>query len=296
MDSAARTYNYLRIAIVASVLLLGIAIAVELVKHEGTVCDSISTCGSISAFYYTPVHAAFVGTLVAVGVALVAIKGRPGPEDTLLNLAGALAPVVAFVPTPLSPTTSSAAEGPKGGVPVEYVPGVVNNVWALVLIGAAALAFAGVVAWRSGELHGSNAVGLALSAALLAAFAGWFALSGPDLTRWKYLDLAHYSAAIPLFGIIALVVEINARRSGERTGQKAFAPSVYRRAYRSVAIGMGLVIVLAVVAFLVQKRDASAIPAGWLFWVETVLLLLFMVFWVLQTMDYWVDGAPAEAQ
>ena len=291
-----KTYNYLRIAIVASVLLLGVSIVVELLRRDGTVCSSISTCGSISAFYYTPVHAAFVGTLVAVGVALLAIKGRPGWEDTLLNLAGALAPVVAFAPTPLTPATSSAAAAAERGVPAEYVPGIVNNLWALIVVGVVALVFTAVLTARRGELRGSNAVGVAVFAAVLLAFAAWFLLSGKDLTGLKFLDLAHYVAAIPLFGVITLVVEINARRTGERTSQKAFRPPVYRATYRTIAILMGVIIVAAIVLFLLQNADASSVPAGWLFWVETVLLLLFLVFWVLQTLDYWEDGAPVPVE
>jgi hypothetical protein len=297
MDSpAVRTYNYLRIAIVAAVVLLGVSIVVELLRGDGTVCSSIPTCGSISAFYYTPVHAAFVGTLVAVGVALVAIKGRPGWEDTLLNLAGALTPVVAFAPTPLSPATSEAAEAVKRGVPAEYVPGIINNVWALLVVGALALVLAAALAVRSGELHGANAVGLGVFAALLVAFAGWFVVSGKDLGGAKFLDLAHYVAAIPLFGVITLVVEINARRSGERVGDRVLRPSVYKGAYRSIAVAMGAIIVGAVVLFFLQNSDASSVPAGWLFWVEAALLLLFIVFWVLQTLDYWKDGAPVAVE
>jgi hypothetical protein len=297
MDSpAVRTYNYLRIAIVAAVLLLGVSIVVELLRAEGTVCSSIPTCGSISAFYYTPVHAVFVGTLVAVGVALIAIKGRPGWEDTLLNVAGALTPVVAFAPTPLSPATSEAAEAVERGVPAEYVPGIINNVWALLVVGALALVLAAVLAVRNGELHGANAVGIGVFAVLLVAFAVWFLVSGKDLGGAKFLDLAHYVAAIPLFGIITLVVEINARRSGERDGDRLLRPSVYKGTYRSIAVAMGATIIGAIVLFFLQSSDASSVPAGWLFWVEAVLLLLFIVFWVLQTLDYWKDGAPVAVE
>jgi hypothetical protein len=54
---------------------------------------------SISAYYFTPTHSIFVGGLVAIGVALIAVKGSTDLEDALLNVAGVLAPIVAFVPT-----------------------------------------------------------------------------------------------------------------------------------------------------------------------------------------------------
>lgn len=52
---------------------------------------------AISAFYYTPVHAIFIGVLFATGFSLIALRGRDRVEDLFFNLAGFLAPVVALV-------------------------------------------------------------------------------------------------------------------------------------------------------------------------------------------------------
>ena len=46
----------------------------------------------------------FVGTLVAIGISLFAIRGNTVAEDTLLNFAGVLALFVALVPTERAPT------------------------------------------------------------------------------------------------------------------------------------------------------------------------------------------------
>ena len=55
------------------------------------------------------VAAVFVGTLTAMGVCLIAIKGRDKPrEDLMLNLAGMCAPVVAMVPGPGIPAAPRA--------------------------------------------------------------------------------------------------------------------------------------------------------------------------------------------
>ena len=86
------SYRYLRLSIVVLVATLGMALLIETSKAS---CMQ----GSISAYYYTPVHAVFVGALVAMGVVMVALKGRDPIEDLCFNLAGVLAPVVAFVPT-----------------------------------------------------------------------------------------------------------------------------------------------------------------------------------------------------
>lgn len=58
-----------------------------------------STLTSISAYYYTPAHAIFVAVLIAIGAAMIVIKGTRGLEDILLNIAGMLAMIVALVPT-----------------------------------------------------------------------------------------------------------------------------------------------------------------------------------------------------
>ncbi len=53
-------------------------------------------------------HAVFIGVLVTMGVCLVALKGNTDGEDVLMNLAGMLAPGVAFIPTPGAAQCSSA--------------------------------------------------------------------------------------------------------------------------------------------------------------------------------------------
>ena len=91
-DVKERTYNYLRLSMVAVIVALGVALAVEWISAKGCFQKSIS------AYYYTPVQLVFVGALVAIGVCMVALWGRNATEDAFLNLAGLLAPVVAFVP------------------------------------------------------------------------------------------------------------------------------------------------------------------------------------------------------
>ena len=88
---AQKTYRYLRIGLIGAAVMLAAAVVIERWHVD---CWQ----GSISAYYYTPVRAVFVGALVAVGLSLIVIKGE-GHEDVYLNIAGMLAPVVAFVPT-----------------------------------------------------------------------------------------------------------------------------------------------------------------------------------------------------
>ena len=64
-EYAVSSYRYLRLSIVILVVTLGVSIAIERAR---------ASCwqGSISAYYYTPVHSLFVGALVSIGVTLVA--------------------------------------------------------------------------------------------------------------------------------------------------------------------------------------------------------------------------------
>ena len=100
--AAVTTYNSLRLALAALVLLLFGSVALEAWAAGGCLQPSIS------AYYYTPAGPVLVGVLVAAGVSLIALKGNTDAEDVLMNLAGMLAPGVAFIPTPDAGTCSSA--------------------------------------------------------------------------------------------------------------------------------------------------------------------------------------------
>lgn len=94
------TYFVLRMVIAGGAFALPPALLVWV-----AVGSDLPMPGSLSAFYYTPARGLFVGTLVAIGVALVAYRGYTRGENRLLNAAGTLAIVVALFPTddPASP-------------------------------------------------------------------------------------------------------------------------------------------------------------------------------------------------
>ena len=139
-EYAVKSYRYLRLAIVVVVLSLVASVVIERWK---TSCWEVS----ISAYFYTPVHAMFVGALVAIGVCLIAVKGSRDWEDMLLNVAGILAPVVAFVPT--SPPSLSCSSSPFGTIDAEaYLD---NNVLAYAIGGTVAIGGAWIIAKRAEE-------------------------------------------------------------------------------------------------------------------------------------------------
>lgn len=278
-EAAPKTYRYLRVGVVAMAVLLGVSVAIEI-----AVGTDLGILGSISAYYYTPVRAVFVGSLLAVGLGLVAIKGREGPEDVMLNLAGMLAPLVAFMPTPIS-VTVAGFEVDQRTVPAALVPAVENNVAALLVLGIVGLAFAWATVGH-GPTRSAHRRSLAGAVVLLAGIAVWFGVG-----RESFLEFGHYAAAVPMFGLIVGVAVVNARQTTSGAVHHRLARATYRRAYGAIAGAMGVTIVVAVAFFVLDSTGHRPFFA-WLFWVEVVLLALFAVFWVLQTAENWNEGIP----
>ena len=271
---AVKTYRYLRLALAALVVLLFAAIVLEWLA-TGRSCWQ----PSISAYYYTPVRAVLVGVLVTMGVCLIALKGSTEPEDVLLNIAGMLAPGVAFVPTP--------GTGECRSVPVD--PGdvganVANNMQAVFVAGLAVAAVVLLVARADaagGTLGRWDRAGIAVTGLLLGGGAVWFYVD-----RDSFVEHAHAAAAVPMFLALVVVVWLNARHVQEtvREGLMPAAESRYVPVYRAIAVGM-LVALGATVAISLATSSTSLV-----LWVEVVLISLFAAFWVVQTVELWHRG------
>src|SRR3954469_3108435 len=144
-DYAIRTWRYLRLAMVALVVGLFAAVLFEWSADHRTCFQA-----SLSAYYYTPVRPFFVSALLAIGVCLVCLRGNTDPEDVLLNVAGVAAAVVGLVPTTHIGTCMSTPVGEHDGVRDVIAGNVVNNVFALLVTGAAGLVVLGaLVGWRA---------------------------------------------------------------------------------------------------------------------------------------------------
>lgn len=281
---ALKTYRYLRLLLVALVLLLAVSVVLEIVAAGGGCWRT-----SISSYYWTPVRGVFVGTLVAVGVCLIVLKGNTDLEDVLLNVAGALAPVVAFVPitdphecqsTPWPPAADGRAE-------------VVNNVGALLVVAVIGLGAAWVLARGEGRGRPTRAqrAGLAMGAALVAAGVLLFVAAPAFFARW-----GHYLAAVPLFLLLLAVMIVNAlslaRVSADRDGRDR--PQRTDLANRYLALTVVTVVVvaaLALVTWLGSWQHGT-------FWVEVAVIAAFAVFWVVQTIELWQapDGLRADPE
>lgn len=291
-SAAVRTYRYLRLSLVGLVLLLLTCVWIE--RLTGAAANR--HLGSISAYYYTPVRSVFVGALIAIGISIVAIVGRRGFEDTALNLAGMLAPVVAFVPTPRGAGGAPCDPDGKCSVPTEFVPAVVNNIWGLIGLGVLGIGLGAFTILKRPETSRGTRIGFVLAVIVWLAFVAWFVWG-----RESFLGGAHFGAAVPLFGLITAVAFVNARRATQRRdgvadGQEPSTEAKsYRAIYGAVAGVMTVTFAVAVVLVIIDQFFGGGTPTEWVLWVEVVLLVSFATFWMVQTVDYWQDGLPEEA-
>jgi hypothetical protein len=290
------TYRYVRLSLVAVVA--GLLASVVLTSAPRNCWQT-----SISAYYFTTTHAVFIAALCAAGICLIAYKGITRAEDVFLNFSGFLAFVVAFVPTtspshnPKDPAGSCGLWLPSQG---DAGSAVANNVGALLigtLAGLAALLFVSTRA-RSApttETHNGTAqptgwvarltgfvltatqllapviVGIALAAGLL-----WFLTD-----RASFIANGHSAAAIGLFcGVIAVVVlhacyaAQHFCRCSDRGRFAAF--------YLAIAAAMAITLIVVGALHVNLPTWNHGILA-----LETLLVLEFSAFWIVQTIDTW---------
>ncbi len=120
--------------------------------------------------------------------------------------------------------------------------------------------------------------GALLASILLLAAAIVWCVKGRD----SFEKYAHYTAAIPLFVLIVIIVVQNARAQSDKRDQRQ--RTRYTRLYRAIALLMSLSLVFGFVGWLLT---------GELFVTEAVLLALFLVFWLVQTVELWDKGIRA---
>jgi hypothetical protein len=264
---AVKSYRYLRLAIVVVVASLLVSVVIE--RFHASCWQE-----SISAYYFTPSQPVFVGALIALGVSMIAIKGSTDVEDMLLNVAGVLAPIVAFVPTS-PPTNDCASTAFTVGDTEAFID---NNVLALAIGGGLAILTAVVIALvlgraKLGPVDRRSGIGLLLVTVLLAVGLIWY-----FGFRDSFLDHAHGGTASVMFLLIGVVIVINARGT----------PS---RLYRTIYIALAAAMVLGVVGVLIGKL----IDSDWrnqILVLEIVEIIPFAVFWGVQTFEHWDGGVP----
>ena len=278
---ALTTYRYLRIAIPILVVMLGTSVAAQVFGP-----DPDCWLGSISAYYYTAARAVFVACLCAMGACMVIYHGNTVREDVVLDVAGMLAFVVAFVPTPLAGLTVTPAESScaRSNVPTgeQLDAAVDNNLLALLVAASVMLAIAYVFSLAR---EGFRPPSLAWCVMCAAVVVVWIVYAAE---RAFLRDHAHLIAAVGMFGGIMVVVLLNAVRSARLDATAVAAPRGYQRVYRAILAAM--VVAGAVFGGLAWwgRFDHSV------FWLEAALTTLFGVFWVVQSKELWSVAARAD--
>ncbi|PPG65397.1 hypothetical protein C5C27_00430 [Rathayibacter sp. AY2B7] len=273
--SSLRTYRYVRLSLVAAVVLLTAGLVHQLVVG--------GPLRSISASYYTPVRSLFTGALFAVGVALVVLAGR-SVRRFLLLLAGMTAPVIAIVPVPLASEELQRLQAvcPAGGascLPATAAGEVAASLPAYLVTAAAVLVASVILLALDRVLDRWALVRTAIAAALLIALAAWSTLP-------SFLRLGHYAAAGVFFLLIAVTAGLHAVAVREEGASGPGTPRFYSRCYAVLAVLIAAVDA-ALVLLLLTGRGADLLGEQWLLLGEAVALALFGVFWVLQTVENW---------
>ncbi|MDQ3964701.1 MAG: hypothetical protein M3277_12455 [Actinomycetota bacterium] len=281
---AIKSYRYLRLGMIGAVAFLGVSLLIEHGKAPNGCWQT-----SISAYYYTPVRAVFVGMLVVVGFALIVIKGRDW-EDLLLNIAGLLAPVVAIVPTtdivndPQKPGCWSLAPDAFPTVRIgdsdmtelaPWVRAIVdNNFKAFLIVAFIGLVTGVVLAYLAHKGIGSvkeritrykivafSIMGVALAVASIMFFR----------SREFFLAHAHGKSAVLLFVFLFAAVVFSSLQTD--------STKWCRIAYMAVAAGMAIGAAVIVLPRPFEEHTVFALE----FWE----ISMFAVYWIVQTADNW---------
>jgi hypothetical protein len=296
-STAMLTYRNLRLSIIGVVVFLFAgAFWFVFTGHD---------LSSISGSYFTPVAPVFVGSLIAVGLALAALSGRT-VRRMLLSLAAVFAPLIAIVPTTLEsaacevltgeacPDDAARCVGPDVHGPIAA------GMTAAVVVAAVLLAATIVAGIHTAKTRGLRAVGgrlfwvrVGLTVAISGGFFVWYLVDGGPSGSFEMHG--HMVATGGFFGLIALVAAVHAgvvllKGSGPQAASTKH-PRIWGYGY--LAIAVSLIAVVTVNAVLLFQDDRGAIVARygvmWVFWLEVIALTLFAAFWIAQTVEFWKD-------
>ncbi len=297
-EQALTTYRYLRMSLVTVLAMLAAAVLVQTFWGSSTGPPDLANPDwetSISYYYWTPVRAVFIGSLIAMGVGMVVLKADNEVEDILLNIGGVLAPLVALVPTPQHCVVTDAGGCTTPPLPADIVEGIRNNVSALLLAGVLAVVIFVLLTRRAAtrptpqprSIVVARRVGFGITFALLVGGYVWF-YAGRD----SFQDHAHLYAAVTLFACIVLVVLLNAVTQLLLRRKGAPRASVLAATYLAI---VGLMLLVGVIGVVVHSRPEGTSfllieQAYAILFLEAGILFLFMCFWIVQSVELWDRG------
>lgn len=258
------TYFGLRLGIVILVVLLFVSV-IHVITTEN------DWLRSLSSYYYTPARAIFVGSLCAIGAALIIYRGNTDTENVLLDFAGFLAFIVAFVPTDLDESCGYCT----GLAPEDVSAAISNNVVAAISVGFAATVaglFARKLLGLEEDRQSQTArVSMWVSFVAIVLAGGYFALNTDQVE-----EHGHEVAAIFFFVFIILVVAVNAR---DLSGRFDWTPEAL---WSAATNRYGLIAILMVVTLVVLFLTRNGFD-HWILALEALLIGQFAVYWGFQT-------------
>jgi hypothetical protein len=264
---------------------------------------------SVSAYYYTPAQAIFVGALIGLAACMIALKGTSGVEEVFLNLGGMFAAVVAIVPTSRGEDYRTAIRACRQLLTEQELtnldcPNVLaladaaradveTSMLALLVVGLVGLVAGLLFARRdrAGLRWDKKGFGRGFWWGFGAASLVWLlgAVTFLAFTNW-FIEYAHYIAAVGLFGCIFVIAIANAlRREGKQPGLTELSDALIRQPQRLNRYAVLAWVMLVGAAIGIVLMIAGTIS---LFWFEIGVALLFAVFWMVQTIDLLPGGKP----
>ena len=290
-ELALRTYRYVRVLIV--VLTAGLLAAV-LVERATAGC----LLGSISAYYYTPARGLFTGGLIGIGVCLIALRGENDLQDGLLNVAGLFGPMVALIPMHLYVGTAehpsrealciinahrvtdlrpgAIREAAFGLVTAGRVDSIRNNTWALlIMIGLGLLLLGWLIWWgrRHPRPGAPKPKWWPWAVSVLGGVGVWALYL---FAHGFYIENVHFTTAILMFTAVSVYAVIDGVRTVSLQG-------AVKRGIAYVVLGAALLVGCGAIMLIGNS-------AGWdytTFVAEVWGIVVFLVFWVVQTIDLW---------
>lgn len=264
-----RTHRYLRLSLVGVVFALAVAVTVETIR-AGELLPSISD------YYYSPAGGVFFAALAATAVAMLALSGRD-LESVLLDIAAIFAPLIAIIPTDFRSV---------GMVADSVMPAIQNGVitylvvLGAVLVFAVALTIAGQIPWRRTIAVGSVALVVGIGLAVLT-----FAPGLRDEFPFVGGVNVHLVVTVCFFAVFAAIPIVNAL---PRTRDPEARPVTrkFQVVYFVIPVGMVITLLLTVTVGI-RLPDTPAVFIG-----EAVGLILFAVFWAVQTVERWDAADP----
>ena len=274
-------YREIRVGMAVIMVMLAAAIAID-----GMSAKHLQ--GALSEYFYTSAHSVFIAALLALSTLFFVYKGSNDTEDALLTLAGVCTLTAALVPQVRPYNVYS-----PNRLPEDYNP------MAVILPNVGAVAVALFLGWSlTWWLHRRNdskqkdtkqkrSPGGTLSLYLLrltvvvGLIALLIAVRVPSF-RPLFAQSAHGIAGTLM--IVSFIGTVFCTAYVVRQQEESRHRRRYLVFYRAMAGGM-LVTLIAVVALHIARPHLFG--ELWIFVLESLLILEFAAYWVVQTVELW---------